>query len=178
MLAVMDATFLQNLLPPGLEFQCTQCEIDGNGIRVEGAFLASSAVCPECGHTSERVHGEYMRRVQDLPFGKTAVAYVITVRKFVCQNQSCTRSIFCERLSGLAAPHARTTESLSQSHQAIGFALGGEAGARLAEHSACPPVPTHYCGAFAAPSLKLLLLRALSASTIGRARRDKATARS
>lgn len=139
--AVMDGTFLQNLLPLGLEFHCTHCEFDGNGITVEGALLASSAVCPECGHSSEKVHGHYTRRVQDLPFGKTAVAYVITARKFVCQNQSCTRSIFCERLSGLAAPHARTTETLSQSHQSIGFALGGEAGARLAEQLGMPTSP-------------------------------------
>src|SRR5690242_4304618 len=101
----MDATFLQNLLPVELDFQCMRCEFDGSGITVEGALLASSAVCPECGHASERVHGQYTRRIQDVPFGKTAVAYVIAARKFVCQNQSCKRSIFCERLSGLAAPH-------------------------------------------------------------------------
>lgn len=139
--AVMDATFLQNLLPPGLEFQCTRCEFDARGITVEGALLASDAACPECGHSSEKVHGHYMRRIQDLPFGKTTVTYVIMARKFVCQTQSCKRSIFCERLSGLAAPHARTTETLSESHQSIGFALGGEAGARLAEQLGMPTSP-------------------------------------
>jgi transposase len=41
----------------------------------------------------------------------------------------------------LAAPHARTTETLSQSHQSIGFALGGEAGARLAEQLGMPTSP-------------------------------------
>jgi transposase len=139
--AVMDATFLQNLLPSDLEFQCTRCEFDDSGITVEGAVLASNAICPECGHSSERVHGHYSRRIQDLPFGKTAVTYVISARKFVCQNQSCIRSIFCERLFGLASPHARTTETLSQSHQSIGFALGGEAGARLAEQLGMPTSP-------------------------------------
>ena len=112
-LAIMDGTFLQNLLPAGLEFQCTRCEFDNSGITVRGAVLASNAVCPECGHSSERVHGYYTRRIQDLPFGKITVAYVITARKFVCQNQSCTKSIFCERLSGLAAPHARTVLCVS-----------------------------------------------------------------
>ena len=96
----MDATFLQNLLPPDLEFQCKRCEFDDSGITVEGAVLGSNAFCPECGHSSERIHGHYTRHLQDVPFGKTAITYVITARKFVCQNQSCTKSIFCERLSG------------------------------------------------------------------------------
>jgi zinc-finger of transposase IS204/IS1001/IS1096/IS1165 len=135
----MDATFLQNLLPPGLDFQCTDCQVDG--ITVRGAMLSSSAVCPECGHASQRVHGHYTRYIQDLPFGKTAITYVITARKFVCQSRGCTRSIFCERLSGLATPHARTTETLSHSHQSIGFAVGGEAGARLAEQLGMPTSP-------------------------------------
>ncbi len=139
--AVMDATFLQNLLPPSQDFQCTDCQFDDTGITVIGAMLASSAICPECGHASERVHGHYTRHIQDLPFGKTAVAYAITARKFVCQNQSCPKSIFCERLPGLAAPRARTTETLFHSHQSIGFAVGGEAGARLAEQLGIPASP-------------------------------------
>ena len=139
--AVMDATLLQNFLPPGLEFQCTRCEFDSNGIVVEGAFIASSAVCPECGQATERVHGHYRRRVRDLPFGKTTVTYLITARKFMCQNERCPKTIFCERLCGLATAHARTTDSLSQSHQSIGFALGGEGGARLAERLGMPTSP-------------------------------------
>jgi transposase len=137
----MDATFLQSFLPPGLAFQCTHCIFDDGGFTVEGTLLAPNAVCPGCGYCSERVHGQYTRRIRDLPLGRTAVAYVITARKFVCQNQTCPRSIFCERVPGLAAPHARTTETLSQSHQSIGFAAGGEAGARLAEQLGMPTSP-------------------------------------
>src|SRR5258706_3373854 len=110
----MDANFLQNLLPAELDFQCTLFEFDGSGITVEGALLASSAVCPECGHASERVHAQYTRRIQDIPFGKTAVAYVIASREFECQNQSFKRSMVCERLARLAAPHAPTKVTLSQ----------------------------------------------------------------
>jgi transposase len=41
----------------------------------------------------------------------------------------------------VAAVHARTTDSLTESHRDIGFALGGEAGARLAEKLAMRTSP-------------------------------------
>jgi transposase len=43
------------------------------------------------------------------------------------------RRIFTERLPGIVAPHSRTTERLTMLLRAIAFALGGQAGARLAK---------------------------------------------
>ena len=53
----------------------------------------------------------------------------------------CPRRIFAEPLDGFAAKHARTTLGLAQTHRAIGAALGGEAGARLAAKTAVPTSP-------------------------------------
>ena len=58
---------------------------------------------------------------------------VLRVRKFFCKAPSCERRIFTERLPGVVAPRARTTERLTVLLQAVAFALGGEAGARLAK---------------------------------------------
>jgi transposase len=49
--------------------------------------------------------------------------------------------VFCERLPAVLAAHARSTGRLTDTHRAIGFALGGEAGARLCEHLAVPTSP-------------------------------------
>src|SRR6185369_7730886 len=46
-----------------------------------------------------------------------------------------------ERLPALARSHARSTDGLGQAHAALGFALGGEAGSRLAGHLALPTSP-------------------------------------
>jgi hypothetical protein len=54
------------------------------------------------------------------------------VRKFVCRHPTCERRIFTERLSDLVAAYARRTCRLVAALQAIGVALGGNAGARLA----------------------------------------------
>ena len=58
---------------------------------------------------------------------------ILCVRKFFCREASCERRVFTERLAGVVAPRARTTERLTMLLQAIAFALGGEAGARLAK---------------------------------------------
>ena len=65
----------------------------------------------------------------------------MTVRRFLCNDLRCPRRIFVEPLNGFAARHARTTTRLAQTHFAIGSALGGEAGARLAVKTAVPTSP-------------------------------------
>lgn len=47
-------------------------------------------------------------------------------------NTLCTQNIFCERLPTVAARYARKTSRLTDALQLIGFAIGGEAGARVA----------------------------------------------
>jgi transposase len=49
-----------------------------------------------------------------------------------CDNAACRRQIFSERFPGLGRDRARRTERLQAAQLAIGFALGGEAGAQLA----------------------------------------------
>jgi transposase len=55
----------------------------------------------------------------------------LTVRRFFGDHLGCARRIFTERLSGVVAPSARRTVRLEEWLRALGFALGGEAGARL-----------------------------------------------
>jgi transposase len=65
----------------------------------------------------------------------------LTVRKFVCRNRACGRRIFTERLPDLVAPFARKTDRLITVLRAIGVALGGNAGARLAARLWLPTSP-------------------------------------
>jgi transposase len=62
----------------------------------------------------------------------------MTVRRFLCPGPQCPRRIFVEPLDGFAARYARTTTRLARTHLEIGLALGGQAGARLAESLAVP----------------------------------------
>lgn len=137
----MDAESLWELLPDDPNLRLTHVQCDPDRVTVDVAVVSSSAECPRCGHRSEQVHGRYTRRVTDLPCCGRPLAIVITARKFRCGNPACPRAIFCERLPDVAPAHARTTGPLTESHRAIGFAAGGEVGARLAARLAMPTSP-------------------------------------
>ena len=88
--------------------------------------------CPQCGCPSSRVHSRYIRRVADLPWHGVSVKLELYARRFRCEHSLCAQRIFGERLPSIVAHYARRTARLSAVLELIGFALGGEAGARLA----------------------------------------------
>lgn len=114
------------------------------GLRVES--IATQAECivlriaaetpsarrPRCGHQSMRIHSHYPRTLADLPWNKVSVRIHLHARKFFCDHPACSRIIFAEPLPALAARYARKTQRLQQALYLIGYALGGEAGARVA----------------------------------------------
>jgi hypothetical protein len=93
-----------------------------------------SAERPVCGARSERVHSRYVRRVADLPWLEVAVHLQLQVRRFFCDQSTCPRVIFTERLPGVVAPYARRTERLTRLVELVGSLLGGSAGSRLLRH--------------------------------------------
>jgi transposase len=115
--------------------------IEPQAVRFVLRTVAATALCPECGQASDRVHSRYRRRLTDLPAQGRAIHVQLLARRFFCLAADCTRRIFAERLPEVVAPQARTTRRLHDTHCDIGFALGGEAGARLAARLAMPTSP-------------------------------------
>src|ERR671925_2110828 len=108
--------------------------------------------CPLCGVLSASIHSRYRRCLTDLPWGTRVVRSHLTVRKVICRQPHCTRRIFTERLPELIAPYARKTPRFIMVLQALGIALGGKAGVRLAARLQLT----------ASPSTLLRLVRAAS----------------
>jgi len=117
------------LLPKGLDLQSLRIEIGRVNICVSSG--ARRSVCPLCGSGSSRVHSRYARTVSDLPWHGISVELEVLARRFFCDEASCERKIFCERLEEVAA-RARKTVRLEGALLAIALELGGRAGARLA----------------------------------------------
>src|SRR5438105_13156858 len=101
-------------------------------ITLEVAATPARVPCPLCHVQTTRVHSRYTRTVADGPWGTYAVRLQVRVRKFFCDHPACPRQIFTERLPPVVAPWARRTLRLAQHLSALGLALGGQAGARLA----------------------------------------------
>jgi transposase len=91
-----------------------------------------AAECPLCRQPSRRIHGCYTRTLADLPWCGTPVRLLVRVRKFFCDVPSCERRVFAEPLEDVARLYARSTDRQREALEWIAFALGGEAGARLA----------------------------------------------
>jgi hypothetical protein len=93
---------------------------------------------PECDTPSDHLHSRYRRTGTDLPCPERSVILRLIVRRFRCVNPACPRVIFCERIPALLRAHARTTARLTEAHCALGFALRGEPGSRLAQQLNMP----------------------------------------
>ena len=117
------------LLPEGLHLDGLSIETGRVGIHASSG--SSSGICPSCGRGSSRAHSRYSRTVSDLPWHGISVTLEVRARRFFCDQASCERRIFCERLPKIA-PRARKTGRLEEALLAIAFELGGRAGARLA----------------------------------------------
>jgi transposase len=133
------ATGAAFLVPPSLRVEALLLE-DGR-VTIRAAAETSGVRCPVCGDPTDRVHSRYVRTLADLPWARFAVRLLVQVRTFFRANPSCPRTVFAERLGGVAAAWARRTDRQRESLTAIAFALGGEAGARLALGLGMPVSP-------------------------------------
>ena len=117
------------LLPEGLYLE--NLSIGAGRVSISAASGTRRSRCPLCGRGSSRVHSRYTRTLSDLPWHGISVELEVRARRFFCEEASCERKIFCERLPDVAA-RARKTGRLEEALLAIVLELGGTAGARLA----------------------------------------------
>lgn len=93
---------------------------------------AETAVCAGCGQESARVHSRYERRLADAAVAGQRVTLCLRVRRFLCCTNDCQVKTFAEQVEGLTTRYGRRTVLLAEMVTAIGVALAGRAGSRLA----------------------------------------------
>src|SRR5215472_2425749 len=94
--------------------------------------------CPACSSSQVSYHSCYDRTIRDLPWQGKPVRIRLRARRFRCQNASCGRKIFAERLPEVAAPRARETVRLCEVIGLVGYALGGLPGSRILSRLGMP----------------------------------------
>jgi transposase len=129
---------ITHLLPLTRAVRLTEVIVEPEDVCLQLTTTAQAACCPRCAVPSSTVHSRYQRHLSDLPWGTRPVHIQLAVRKFVCRNLHCPRRIFTERVPELVAAYARKTHRLIAVLQAIGVALGGQAGARLSKRLGLP----------------------------------------
>ncbi|MGT2428645.1 ISL3 family transposase [Cupriavidus basilensis] len=108
-------------------------DVQGETITVEACSTVRRAPCPACHSWSHRLHGRYVRKLEERPMLEQRVVLAIEVRRFKCMNANCHRRTFAENIHALAGRYQRRTRSQARALHALGHALGGEAAARLAD---------------------------------------------
>src|SRR5438067_9917937 len=119
------------LLPDANALHLEALVADAAVITIVVATTGDSACCPACGRRSAHRHSRRWRTIADLPWQGLTVRLELHFRRFHCDAPTCARRTFTERLPTVVAPYARRTRRLAAVLEAIAFALGGEAGARL-----------------------------------------------
>ncbi|BBJ37550.1 hypothetical protein SSPO_002680 [Streptomyces antimycoticus] len=124
---------LEELLFPSIaDMAVLSVDMNNEAIRIEARSTTSGAACPECGSRSNRMHSSYLRFPADVPSAGRRVVLCLRVRRFFCPDSSCGRRTFVEQLPGLTRRHSRWTERLRSTLAAVGLALAGRAGSRMA----------------------------------------------
>jgi len=129
----MDAFSATPLCPSPIELQLDQIAFHAPDLIVTASARRRVVACPLCGHASKRIHSHYQRTLADRPWHGLRVRIDLRVRRFFCDMPGCRRCIFTERLPHTATAYARRTARASSALDAIAAALGGRAGARLAQ---------------------------------------------
>ena len=94
------------LLPKGMRLE--SLGIETGRVSISMSSGSRKCVCPSCGRDSSRVHSRYSRTVSDLPWHGVSVELEVRARRFFCDEASCARRIFCERLPDVAARARKT----------------------------------------------------------------------
>ncbi|MFI0928414.1 transposase family protein [Streptomyces sp. NPDC021012] len=124
---------LKELLFPAIaDIAVLSVDVDIEKVRLDAECTTAGAVCPGCGVCSTRVHSSYLRFLSDVPTAGRRVVLQLRVRRFRCWNTKCPRQTFVEQISALTRRHGQRTERLRSTLTAVGLALAGRAGARLA----------------------------------------------
>jgi transposase len=112
-----------------------------DALTLVAATVTTAAVCPRCGQASGRIHSRYRRTAADLPWQGLPVRWRLTTRRFFCDAPECPQRIFTEPLPDFAARYAHRTRRQRAVLRTVAYALGGEAGARLAGPLGLPVSP-------------------------------------
>src|ERR1700676_5772969 len=86
-------------LPEGLEV--VSGDVTDQEVTLTIVSTQQNPCCPLCGRSDSRVHSHYRRHLTDMSGAGRRVRFILHVRKFFCDEQTCVRKIFTERLARL-----------------------------------------------------------------------------
>lgn len=74
---------------PEKDLMITDIDQQSDKIIIQMKSTSSSCKCPKCNHITQKYHGTYTRKVQDLPILGKSVQPEICSHEYACLNDEC-----------------------------------------------------------------------------------------
>ncbi|MCK4258724.1 MAG: transposase [Halanaerobiales bacterium] len=115
----MNYNIIKDLFPTYL--QLNDSEMNADEIILHFESTRTEIECPVCGQKVSKITTYFKRTLQDLPLIDKKLILDIKLKKFCCENSSCSRKIISEQVAELALEKNRRTTRLDE--KLIRFAL-------------------------------------------------------
>ena len=93
--------------------------------------ISKDCRCPKCGYITDKYHGTYIRKVQDLPILGKMVQLEICSHEYECINNDCEVTTFAETFDGFLNTYSRMTERCADFICTLAMESGCEGCARI-----------------------------------------------
>lgn len=108
-MATVDTLFL-NTFYPEESLKISNVNQEKDKILIQMQSVTTNCICPKCGRTTNKYHGTYIRKVQDLPILGKNVQLEITAHEYNCVNAECEVTTISETFDGFLNTYSRMTE--------------------------------------------------------------------
>lgn len=112
----------------------TDVQKSTQGILIKLVSTTTTCKCPKCHVISNRKHGTYVRKVQDLPVWGQNVRLEVTVHEYCCDNGECDAITITESFNGFFNNYCRMTDRLEDFICTLALETSCEGAARICKH--------------------------------------------
>ena len=103
-------TLCINSFYPETELNITEIQEYEKQILIRMKSISKDCRCPKCDCITDKYHGTYIRKVQDLPILGKRVQLEICSHEYECINDGCEVTTFAETFDGFLNTYSRMTE--------------------------------------------------------------------
>jgi len=106
----------KDILFPGIGVQVEDISVGADELTVVAAATVPPGRYPDCRGRASRVHSTYQRRLAERPASPLPVVVRLTVRRFFCDQSSCSRRTFAEPSEGDQESHVWPSRLCTTAH--------------------------------------------------------------
>lgn len=116
---------------PTDKLQITEIIEEKATIKIHMKSITKTCMCPNCQQVSDRYHGTYARKVQDLPILGKHVQLEVIAHEYTCENAACEVKTIAETYDGFLNFYSRMTERLADFLSTLALETSCEGCARI-----------------------------------------------